>query len=271
MMPTTPTPDAPRSWFGTYTVPEGRVVYGRLGPLQLWLAHRPTEWRIAVLGGGDPLDPVAAMDPPADGADIPPEADVQRFATATPGDKIELMPALADRPVVARPVPTMTVPAGHRVELFVSTPLWLRFSLPAPKRMLFEVPISRPADTWFGVDTQHGTLCYASRTAARLLLDNLPLLAHRVVTRVAVRNDANDGLLLERLGVPMPNLTLFADRQHRLWTQSVLAGRDPAGSLGPAELGTGPPAEAIEPRLLAGPREHGAPTVLHRALQVFLG
>lgn len=262
---------ASRPWYGSRRVAQGRCLVLELGPLSLWLEHREHEWRIAFTSAPDPLADRLEIAERDCGGEGEGKGARHRFATRQPGDAIAMTPRLADRPVLARPEPQLVIPARDEVELFVSTPIWVAVELPDPPRSLLEVPTSRPSDTWFGPDTRWGTLCYASRTAASLLLDNMPLRPHRAITRVLVRNRADDALELERLSVPAPNLSLWADPRGGLWTQSVVAERNRSGVFAISELTAEPPAEAAGGELVSAPREEGTPTVLHRALQVLLG
>ncbi|RMH18271.1 MAG: hypothetical protein D6696_13435 [Acidobacteria bacterium] len=263
-------PEADRAhWFAPRQLAAGRMIRGRVGPLSLWIAHRPNDWRVATLSG-DPAEHEVAFEPPEPIADPPPEAVVRRFATGQPGDRLAVRPRLADRPVVARPEIPLTVSPADEVTLFVSTPLWLEIVLVDPDRSLLTVPVIRPSDTWFGPDTRHGRLAYAIRTSARLDVHNLPPGADRAISRVTVRNRSADPLVLERLSIPAPNLALFADRAGGLWTPAVTAERSAGGAL-KVELAATPPVEAGDAERVAEPREVSEATVLERALQVLLG
>ncbi len=273
----------PRVWHGTHSVPEERMITVAVGPLELSIAHRPGEWRIGWHRGGlpgdDPADgdpaggaePAAAVSEPAPIADPDAELTVQRFLTQQAGDAIRLRPLLADRPVVARPELPIAVPAGDQATIFVSTPVWVRAELPEPDRQLLEIPVTRPSDTWFGATTRRGTVAYASHTAARLQIDNLPRPSHRAITRVTVRNQTAGVLALERLSVPAPNLTLFADAGGGLWTTPLTATRDSETQPARVELGDEAPVEAAGATQIAEPREATERNVFSRALHVLVG
>ena len=124
-------------------------------------------------------------------------------------------------------------------------------------------------DTWFGPSTSQGELCYAIRTKARVHLENLPVLAHRVVTAVQLENRTRESFPLERLSLPVPNLSLYADADARLWTQSVSVKLG-AGKLAEVDLDPRPPAAAREPELVAGPRTQAQKNVLVRAVNALL-
>ena len=266
-------------WHGTHTVPEERMITVSIGPLELSIAHRPGEWRLgwhrATSAGDDPGDEPAdvplAVSAPKPIADPDAELTVQRFLTQSSGDAIRLRPLLADRPVVARPELPIAVPAGDQATIFVSTPVWVRVELPEPDRTLIELPVTRPSDTWFGANTRRGTVAYASRTTARLQIHNLPRPPHRAITQVTVHNETARVLALERVSVPAPNLSLFADPAGGLWTGPLVATRDSESQPARVELGDQPPKEAEGATLAAEPREATERNVFSRALHVLVG
>lgn len=260
-------------WHGTHVVPEDRMITAQIGALTLVVTHRPNEWWVGWQrdDADDGTSSAMSVSPPAPITEMAAGFTVQRFLTKRSSDAVELRPLLADRPVVARPEMPLAVPAGDEATLFVSTPVWVQVALPNPDRPLLEVPTTRPSDTWFGPTTRHGVVAYASRTAARLLVDKLPPLVHRAITRVTVQNQADSVLSLDRLSVPAPNLPLFADTRGGLWTASLLAIRDSATSPARIEIDRKPPAEARDAQLVAEARQSAQRNVLSRALHVLIG
>jgi hypothetical protein len=91
--------------------------------------------------------------------------------------------------------------------------------------LLFERPIFRPSDTWFGSSTVVGELAYASRTSARLHLENMPRYPHRAITTVHIHNENDEPLEFEHLRIPAPNLDLYATAEGHLFTQDVTLTR----------------------------------------------
>ena len=260
----------PLAWHGTHKVPENRMVTVFVGPLVLVIAHHPGEWQLAWRRSRD-IEPRTPVSRPTPISKLDPAFTVQRFLARQPGDSIRLSPMLADRPVVARPELPLAVCAGDEAKIFVSTPVWVRAELPEPNRILLEMPTIRPSDTWFGPDTRRGVVAYASQTAARLSIDNLPPMSHRVITEVTIRNQVGAVLLLERVSVPAPNLTLFADAGGGLWSAPLLAVRDSESARARVELSALPPVEASGARQVAEPREAIERNVLTRALHVLIG
>lgn len=262
-----------RVWYGIHEVPEDQMITATVGPLVLSISHRPGEWRIGWhrspgLGVTSADVSVTAPTPIAD-----PEAafSLQRFLAREASNRIQLRPLLADRPVVARPEIPLMVPAGEEAGIFVSTPVWVSIELPEPKRTLLELPVIRPSDTWFGPDTQRGIIAYASHTAARLEVGNLPPQPHRAITPIRVRNRVEKVLALERLCVPAPNLPLYASRGGGLWTAQLLVVNDSPSAQERVEMGIDPPAEAVGGDLITPPRESSDRNVFSRAFRVLVG
>ena len=257
------------AWWRGYDIEEASAASFQVGPLTLWVGREPHEWRIAWCRGPDPSDPTCAVDLPGP-PEPPAEAELQRFALGRTEPRIELTPVAADRPVVTRPETPFTVLPGGEVTVFVGTPAWIRLSTGAPPQVLLDVPISRPTDTWFGPSTREGELCYGSRTHARLRLERMPRLPGRVLTRVDIRNEASEPLLLERLKLPAQRLALYADPEGQLWTSSMVVARPPDGSLDHMEIEAGSPADAPGAVRLAEPRQLASRSALVRALEALL-
>jgi hypothetical protein len=180
-----------------------------------------------------------------------------------------VMPALADRAVVIRPDKPLYVPAGEEVTLYISTPLWMCIEVGEPAHLLQEIPSYRSSDTWFGASTLDGELCYASRTTARLLLEDVPPRFHRALTPILIHNEAEDALLLERIRLPVQHLSLFQAANDFLWTERVTLDREKSGEQAALHLGAGAPPEAAQARLIRPPRHPLRTNVIVRTFSSF--
>jgi hypothetical protein len=142
------------------------------------------------------------------------------------------------------------------VDLFVSTPLWLRVKTGTNHaHCLWDEPLLRPSDTWIGPDTTRGALAYASRTYMRLDPANVPVYPGRAVTRIRLENRAADLLALERLSLPVRGLALYCDAWGRLLTETMTLTREPGGELAAVRIEHGAPDGVDGAELLAKPRE----------------
>lgn len=243
-------------WWGDLPLSEEHPVYLRLGPFELWLQVLDAEWRVGHRRLDLPLDEThlllvgAAASPPADG---PPIA----WNHVAFGDEVPLphvRPRLADRAIVVMPQTPLLLPPQQRVRLFVSTPLWLQLEAP-PGALLTEMPMWRPSDTWFGTPID-GELCYAGRTRGRRRLEELERLPHRAITPLVLVNETELPLSIERVAVPVRNLSIYDGGDGPLWTEEVRLARVPHQPLARARLAKGAPPEAGEDSVLvAEPRE----------------
>ena len=201
----------PATWWGRYRLEAGQAALWTIGSLRLAVRRLANEWQIA-------CDQNTMADPETtewsqqvaqvDLAELD-YANLERYILRETGEELILKPALADRPVVTRPVTPLYVPAGAEATIFVSTPLWVTIETGEPPQSLKELPSQRLSDTWFGPSTMEGEFCYAGQTFARLNLENIPRRVHRAITQVIVHNRTASQLLVERLSLPLPYLSLF--------------------------------------------------------------
>jgi hypothetical protein len=192
---------------------------------------------------------------------------VDRYVIAGKSEEIVLSPALADRPVVTSSEKLLSVPPGEEAVVYVSSPLWVRIEAGKPGKLLCEVPVFRPSDTWFGPDTTEGELCYASRTFHRVRLEDVPVRPHRATTAVKIKNRAGSMLALERMQVPVAHLALFRAGDGHLWTQDVMFDRAGDDDFVALRLGgrSKPGAAAGEIKQIAGPRIPPSGNIVMRA------
>lgn len=258
-------------WWGVFEVPLGEQRHFRIGPCALWVERLARELRVSHVQHQDPLDSALVV---ASASTPPPQAsklDAQRFAVSDGSNtsRIELEPALADRPVVVRTHEPFHVLADDAATLFVTTPLWIRMFAGTERKRMFELPVARPSDTWFGENTRSGELCYAGTTAARLALTELPLRPGRAVTQVRIVNRARRPLALDRINLPAPALSLYAARDHRLWTESIEIVRDDGSGARGTTITRGSAPDSAEGKL-CGPREVGDGNLLLRAFKALV-
>ena len=198
----------------------------------------------------------------ADGSDMEIAPQSLRFLLSDSERQIQITPQLADRAVVARPMmPTELLPK-ERATLFISTVLWARVAV--DKQTLAELPTVRLSDTWFGANTRHGELCYASQTRALLKLDTVQHTPFRAITPITIDNQGEDNVRLERINVPVPHLTLYCDGE-RFWTSALSVLRETNLATANLRIDSKPPHNAD---LVAPPRRPIRGGVFDRAVDL---
>jgi hypothetical protein len=148
-------------------------------------------------------------------------SDIGRFLEKNTSQTLKVFPLLADRPVVARPTSPLTILAGEKIQLFISTPIWFYAETHPSGKCLVDKPFWRPSDSWFGSSTIDGQLCYAKYTSAKTKLDELDLHPHRATTSIMVVNSHNKALTINRINVPVNYLHLYSDDKNQLWTSRI--------------------------------------------------
>jgi hypothetical protein len=254
-----------RTWWGSLQVSMGTAARLRVGPATILIGRLESEWHIATETTGEPDDVALDLEVPADDPDLLARADVRRFGVSGQANGLTLSARLADRPVVAASQRPVELPPGETVTVYVGSPVWIHVEAAAPRRELFEMPLSRPADTWFGPNARVGELCYTSRTHYRLRLDEMPYKPHRAITSVLVENQASTPLLLESLKLPVTHLALYGTVDGRLWTQDVTLSRDDEHELSPLRVRQGAPQHAENAVRIAEPRQPITDNLMVRA------
>lgn len=153
---------------------------------------------------------------------FPKPVHIERYMFRETPPSFQLLPRLADRSVVIRPVDPIYIPAGQRGTLYISTPLWIAGYVDGQRDPLFDIPVIQPKDTWFGPDHQSGEMCYATSVDGRTELKQLTRRAFRAVTPIVFHNVSSQQLRFDRMNVPVPALPLFySESTGRLWTSQI--------------------------------------------------
>lgn len=236
-----------------------------VGPLTIVVQRLASEWRAAWETAEDPLAMASAAACPAPDVDLDEDADIHRFAMRDVPGRFVLSPRLADRAMVVRPSRPLRLLPGTQANIHVSTPLWVAMTLAPSGVTLFDEPVFRPSDTWFGPSTVEGELCYVSRTSARLELAHLPLRPGRAVTRIHVDNRSGTAVNLERVHLPAPELQPFVDEAGHVWTQPVEVTLHAHGGAD-VRYGSSPSQNAPAAVPLGAPRQSPRRHLLARAM-----
>lgn len=238
----------------------------RHGAFRLWVRRETAEWRFQYVHGDDLYD--ETFEWLVDDEPVGTErglVDPIRVVSESASNRLAPLPRLADRTLVVRPETIIRMLPEASVDLYVSSPLWIAIHVGEPERQVLDVPTWPLSDTWFGPTTTQGELGYALRTNARLHLDNVLRPGHRAVTQLHLENRTGENVDLERIALPMVNLSLYRDEHGGFWTQSVSVRLTAGGTTAEVDIGKGPSSEAGHLRLVAEPRVRAARSLFSRA------
>jgi hypothetical protein len=232
-------------WWGEFEIQLDEAVAWQIETLHFAIHHIEKEWQISHYR--DPESDVATNEVNISRGKFEPlnYTHTERYIFRKLSPEIQLRPQLADRTVVTRPSMPINLAPGEEVTLYISTPLWVQFEIAGKSEgLLGEMAIHRSSDTWFGPSTREGELCYASQTSGRTNLESLPVRVSRAITPLIIINKALDKLLIDRVALPVPMLSLFATPAGVLWTQPATLIRDDDGGMAELKLGKNAPKEA---------------------------
>jgi hypothetical protein len=255
--------DTRPSWWGEFSIAPGEVSRWRIGPLTLWVERTRREWRFAAQHEHSFREVVEGPCPCAV-SDADP-ANILRFPFHQPGDSVSLQAALADRPVVFRPLQNLSIPPRESITLYLTSPLWVIVSAGVTPVRLGDFPLQRLQDTWFGAPVNPDGLAYAAGTPAATERTSFSLPLH-ALTPLLIRNVSDATLPVARLNLPLPLLALFQGADGRLWTEGVTLERSGTDdNLASLRLDRGAPAEAGTATLIAPPRRIGERNLVFEA------
>ncbi len=240
-------------WWGEYEFELGQARAWQFGSLLLRITRGLQEWRLEYHRPQVQYDYEQqwhTIDDPAFA--FPHPVHVERYMFKHTQNTLQLMPRLANRSVVIKPVDPIYIPAGQRGTLYISTPLWIAGFVEGQREPLFDLPVILPKDTWFGPNPRLGEIAYATAVDGRTELKQLKVRAFRAVTPIEFFNSSNQQLRFDRMNVPVTALPLFfSDATERLWTSQIRVNHEGLDR---------PPRIRIENRT---PPHAGAVTAIH--------
>jgi hypothetical protein len=252
-------------WWGDFELALAVSYHWRIGSLSLWITRLEREFRVSHAWSGDPFDETIEI--AREGVEVPEGVECRRYLFASEAKILRLTPRVADRPVVSRPEIPLIIPAGESATIYMASPVWVELAAGEHWHGFFDVPIWRVSSTWFGDNTLEGTLCYATRSRARL--EATGARGPRVTTSVELSNEHREPLRVDRLALPLPQMSVFGDAAGQLWTEATTVAYDPANEA-PARIGSAPPDEVGPTTLISRPRKDRHDNILTRALAAAL-
>lgn len=257
-----------KPWWGDFSLAQQQQRYWSAGERHIVIERQACEWNTwnintetenrDIIHCGECYQQTPAL--------LLEDQNLGRHLQTTTEEKIRIMPALADRSIVTRPHTPLRLLGGEKTKIYVSTPLWFTATTLPSESVLLDVPFWRPSDSWFGSSTREGEICYAKYTDARMRLEMLEQRPHRAVTPVFIHNKQKQPLLIERLNVPVPLLSLYHHSERGLWTETVNMRREDDDDKVTLVLEKQAPAEVPGADLLVGPRVSSEKHTLIRSL-----
>lgn len=210
-------------WWGEYHFEINQARTWQFGSLLFRITRGLQEWRLEYHRPTVQYDYEQQWHEIHDrGFAFPQPIHIERYMFQSTHSRIQLMPRLANRSLVIKPVDPIYIPAGQNGMLYISTPLWIAGFVDGQREPIFDLPIILPKDTWFGPNHRLGEVCYATAVDGRTELNQLKVRAFRAVTPIEFHNTSHRQLRFDRMNVPIPALPLFYSAStSRLWTSQI--------------------------------------------------
>ncbi|MEJ2634214.1 MAG: DUF432 domain-containing protein [Calditrichia bacterium] len=178
-----------------------------------------------------------------------------RFALRHGYAKIRILPVLPDRAVVVKPETAFWISKGAKSRVYVRVPVWVQMRLMGRQPVtILDVSTVVLSNTWFGGFMQ-GELSYWISSSARVDILPDPSRPHMAICPIQIINNSNSDLLVEKIGLRVPYLSLFYD-SGQLWSDEMkisYRGGEAVSSL--SVSGIVPP-ELPGGKLISAPRDH---------------
>ncbi|HBY87779.1 MAG TPA: hypothetical protein DEO86_18140 [Colwellia sp.] len=206
-------------WWGEFNFEHHTTKCWSVGERAILIKRKATEWNTWNLESKEEDSDIFVSE--GENFNVDNSAVIGRFLEKNTSETLKVFPLLADRTVIARPSSPLTILAGEKIQLFISTPIWFYAETLPSGKCLVDLPFWRPSDSWFGRSTIDGQLCYAKYTSAKTQLDELDLHPHRATTSIMVVNSHHKALTINRVNVPVNYLHLYSDDKNQLWTSRI--------------------------------------------------
>ncbi len=206
-------------WY-LYYLENAQIGFWKIGPLKLWIKRLAKEFDIVFEHSHDSEDRAILIEVPFQGK-LPVKENTFRFSFNNSYDCLSFSPSLPNRALVFRPENPFYVIGGESTTIYVSSGLWLNIKCTEDNKNILEIPIVKLTDTWFGEDPTSGEVCYASRTKAKLELDDMKIYQYRFLTKINIVNQSDEPIKLARIKLPSKFLSLYMNAQGMIVTDTI--------------------------------------------------
>ena len=161
-------------WWGNFAVAQGEQRTLRCADLYLQLQFLPNQWLLGYEWQQDINQFQPVLEAAFDDTTPAPENE-QRFVFAELPTTLTLQPALADRPVVCRPVVSVSLLPFQEVTLFVCLPLWVKLKTGESEQTLLDIPTVSVCDSWLALTPARVSSATRLRSVSSLMSSQYPI------------------------------------------------------------------------------------------------
>lgn len=248
------------NFWNKYEFSVNQTLLFKAGYLEVFVKHISNGWQIKSRNADQPNDELQVVE--VDGFDD--ESDIISFQTGKSND-LYVMPALPNKAVVFRNSKNIKISAGESANLFFRIPLafQLYFQEIKDENRLFEAPLQRLSDTWFG-EPDNGEPAYSIGSNYDLELDKVKRCSWEAITPVEIVNSTATVFELQRLILRVEDFSLYL-KNNQLFSNHVAIGFSGPEHDGSVNLSVKKAVHGSKPVLLSRPRNNGNRNLLRKS------
>lgn len=209
-----------KEWWGEFAFNQDETKCWRIGDRFIAIKRSEREWTIWNNESANEINKPVIVNKQKSRESFQ-DVSFERFMVCQTTDTVHVEPSLADRSIIVRPSKPLVVMPFEKIQLYVSTPIWMTISVPNIETPMSDIPFWRPSDSWFGPSTMSGDICYSKYTDAKVKQEDLEMRSHRASTMVTVTNDQEEPLIIQRLNLPVPSLKTYSNGNGHFWTDQI--------------------------------------------------
>ncbi len=219
----------PQAFWNKYEFSVGQTMLFKIGNAEVFVKHIQNGWllknRFPAQTYAEPqMVEVEGMED---------DSEVFHFQTGK-SHILHVVPALPNKAVVFRNNKNIKISAGQSASLFFRIPLSIQFYFQEIKdeNRLFELPLQRLSDTWFG-EPDNGEAAYSIGSNYDKSFDDVKVASWEAVAPVEIINNTTGLLDLQRLILRVEEFSLFLKNKQLLSNHVAIEfrGQENAGSV----------------------------------------
>lgn len=195
----------PQNFWNKYEFLVGQTLLFKAGYAEILVKHIPNGWLIKSRVPDEPVTDLQMEE--VDGFDD--DSNVLHFQTGK-SHLLHVVPSLPNKAVVFRNNKNIKVSAGQLASLFFRIPLTIQFYFQEVKdeNRLFEMPLQRLSDTWFG-EADNGEPAYSIGSNYDKSFADVTATSWEAIASVEIINNTAGLLDLQRLILRVEDFSLY--------------------------------------------------------------
>jgi hypothetical protein len=219
----------PQNFWKKYEFTVNQTLQFKAGFVEVLVKHIPNGWLIKSHINDQPSLGLQVTEIDS----LEEDADVFHFQTGK-SNQLFVVPAFPNKAVVFRNNKNIKISAGQSANLYFRIPLTMQFYFQEVKEenRLFEVPLQRLSDTWFG-EADNGEPAYSIGSNYDTEFTEIQATPWEAISPVEIINSTNSLLDLQRLILRVDDFSLYLKNKQLLsdFVTIEFKGQEHAGSV----------------------------------------